>query len=460
MGSAALIVANGLGLEESMADIIDAVESEGVPVATCRRCPSTRFPPAPTTTTTSRAMTGTTTSDRRQATRTRTSGSTRPGSRRRCPGDRRRARRSRDSTAPRSTSASPSSPTTRHARRRRRDDRRVDPRRPATARHQPRLAELLRRPVRLRDPRQRHPVAELAERHQPGRTRGPCRRHRSRPASRRSSPRPSTRRPTRRRWPTESATSRWSPSRPTRSVSPAATPPPTSPGCTTTAQTIVDALGTNYVMEFLTDPWGWWIAPFVDNQFMRDALLAGILTVITTSLVGTWVVLRGMSFLGDALAHGVLPGIAVAFIIGVNTSIGAFVAAGAMVLGISVIRRHSPLPDDTSIGVLFVGFLALAVVIMSTQQASYVGDLNRFLFGSITGVDDADLIRQAHRRADRARRCRRALPGVPGDDLRRVARPHARPASRVRSVGAARAARRVDRVVVRVGRATCWCSRS
>ena len=148
-------------------------------------------------------------------------------------------------------------------------------------------------------------------------------------------------------------------------------------------------------MEFLTDPWGWWITPFADNQFMRDALLAGILTVITTSLVGTWVVLRGMSFLGDALAHGVLPGIAVAFIIGVNTSIGAFVAAGAMVLGISVIRRHSPLPDDTSIGVLFVGFLALAVVIMSTQQASYVGDLNRFLFGSITGVDDADLVRQA-----------------------------------------------------------------
>ena len=102
-----------------------------------------------------------------------------------------------------------------------------------------------------------------------------------------------------------------------------------------------------------------------------------------------------MSFLGDALAHGVLPGIAIAFIIGVDTSIGALVAAGAMVLGIAAIRRHSPLPEDTSIGVLFVGFLALAVVIMSTQQASYVGDLNRFLFGSITGVDDADLARQA-----------------------------------------------------------------
>ena len=147
-------------------------------------------------------------------------------------------------------------------------------------------------------------------------------------------------------------------------------------------------------MDFLSDPWGWWIAPFVDSELMRDALLAGILTVVTTSLVGTWVVLRGMSFLGDALAHGVLPGIAIAFIIGVDTSIGALVAAGAMVAGISLIRRHSPLPDDTSIGVLFVGFLALAVVIMSTQRASYTGDLNRFLFGSITGLDGSDVIRQ------------------------------------------------------------------
>ena len=148
-------------------------------------------------------------------------------------------------------------------------------------------------------------------------------------------------------------------------------------------------------MEFLTDPWTWWIVPFADNSFMRDALAAALLTVLTTSVVGTWVVLRGMSFLGDALAHGVLPGIAIAVIIGVDTSIGALLAAGAMVLGIAAIRRHSPLPEDTSIGVLFVGFLALAVVIMSTQQASYVGDLNRFLFGSITGVDNADLVRQA-----------------------------------------------------------------
>ena len=147
-------------------------------------------------------------------------------------------------------------------------------------------------------------------------------------------------------------------------------------------------------MELLTDPVAWWIDPFTSNVFMQRALYAGLLAVLTTSVVGTWVVLRGMSFLGDALAHGVLPGIALAFIIGVHTTIGAFVAAIVMVWGINMIRRYSPLPDDTSIGVLFVGFLALAVAIMSSSSAAYTGDLNRFLFGSITGVDDGDLRRQ------------------------------------------------------------------
>ena len=148
-------------------------------------------------------------------------------------------------------------------------------------------------------------------------------------------------------------------------------------------------------MEFLTDPVAWWIDPFTSNIFMRRALYAGLLVVLTTSVVGTWVVLRGMSFLGDALAHGVLPGIALAFIIGVDTTIGAFVAAIAMVWGINMIRSYSPLPEDTSIGVLFVGFLALAVAIMSSSSGAYVGDLNRFLFGSVTGVDADDLRRQA-----------------------------------------------------------------
>ncbi len=148
-------------------------------------------------------------------------------------------------------------------------------------------------------------------------------------------------------------------------------------------------------MELVTNPVDWWLEPFTSNEFMRDALLAGLLAVLATSVVGTWVVLRGMSFLGDALAHGVLPGIAVAFVLDVSTTVGALVAALAMVGGINLLRSHSPLPEDTSIGVLFVGFLALAVVVMSSHSGSYTGDLNRFLFGSVTGVDNRDLWRQA-----------------------------------------------------------------
>ena len=148
-------------------------------------------------------------------------------------------------------------------------------------------------------------------------------------------------------------------------------------------------------VQFLTDPRGWWFEPFSGSEVMQVALVAGLLTVLATSVVGTWVVLRGMSFLGDALAHGVLPGIAIAFLTGGNVTLGAMVAALAMVGGVNLIRTWSPLPDDTSIGVLFVGFLALAVVIMSSHSSSYSGDLNRFLFGQITGIDGLDLRRQA-----------------------------------------------------------------
>ncbi len=147
-----------------------------------------------------------------------------------------------------------------------------------------------------------------------------------------------------------------------------------------------------FAISFLTDPIAWWVDPFTDNVFMRDALYAGLLAVLATSVVGIWVVLRGMSFLGDALAHGVLPGIAIAFITGQNLTLGAIAAALLMVGGVNLLRNHSPLPEDTSIGVLFVGFLALGVVIMSRESSAYSGDLNRFLFGSILGITSDDLL--------------------------------------------------------------------
>lgn len=146
-------------------------------------------------------------------------------------------------------------------------------------------------------------------------------------------------------------------------------------------------------MDWLTNPIEWWINPFIDSEIMRDAVVAALLTVLGTSIVGSWVVLRGLTFLGDSLAQGVLPGIAVAWALSVDPQIGALVAAVAMVAGVNIIRSSSPLPDDVSLGILCVGFLALAVVLMSARGG--YGDLNRFLFGSITAVDDQRIIRSA-----------------------------------------------------------------
>ncbi len=146
-------------------------------------------------------------------------------------------------------------------------------------------------------------------------------------------------------------------------------------------------------MSWLTDPYGWWVEPFVDNLGMQRALWAGLLTALCCSVVGVWVVLRGMSFFGDALAHGMLPGVAIAFVAGGNPTIGALIAAVVMVGGINVVRNASPLPDDASIGLMFVGMLALSVVVLSADGAGYTGDLSRVLFGSVTGVVPSDLAR-------------------------------------------------------------------
>jgi manganese/iron transport system permease protein len=103
------------------------------------------------------------------------------------------------------------------------------------------------------------------------------------------------------------------------------------------------------------------------------------------STVGTWLVLRGMSFFGDAFVHGIIPGIAAAVVLDVNPFIGAAVAALVMVVAIELVQRKTVLGEDTSIGLLFVGMLALGVVIIS-QLDSYSGSLTSILFGDALGV--------------------------------------------------------------------------
>lgn len=132
------------------------------------------------------------------------------------------------------------------------------------------------------------------------------------------------------------------------------------------------------------------IKPFVDNQFMQQALLAGVLLSLLAAIVGSYVVLRGMAFIGDALAHGVLPGVAIASIIGAPVLIGAGITAVAMITGVGVITTRSRLSNDTAIGLLFVGLLSLGVVLVSSSQR-IAGDLESILFGEFLGVDVTDL---------------------------------------------------------------------
>ena len=118
---------------------------------------------------------------------------------------------------------------------------------------------------------------------------------------------------------------------------------------------------------------------------MSHALIAGVLVSIACAIAGTFVILRGLAFIGDALAHGVLPGIAVSILVGFSGIIGAAIGATLMIGGITLITRRSRLSSDTAIGLLFIGMLALGVVIVSRSN-SFSGDLTSILFGEILGI--------------------------------------------------------------------------
>ncbi|MGE0881765.1 MAG: metal ABC transporter permease [Acidimicrobiia bacterium] len=134
----------------------------------------------------------------------------------------------------------------------------------------------------------------------------------------------------------------------------------------------------------------WLVSPFTDNEFMARALLAGVLVSLLCAATGTYVVLRGLSFIGDALAHGVLPGVATALLIGVPGILGAAVGSVVMIGGVSLVTKRTKLSSDAAIGLLFVGMLALGVMIVSRSD-SFSGDIVHILFGEILGVGAPDL---------------------------------------------------------------------
>ncbi len=140
------------------------------------------------------------------------------------------------------------------------------------------------------------------------------------------------------------------------------------------------------MIEFFTEAF--------EPAFMQRALLGSLVAVVATSVVGTWVVLRGLSFLGDALAHGVIPGIALAVLWGFSPIIGAFVAAIIISGLVTAVSSRTTVREDTAIGLLFVGMLALGIVIVSRARA-FTTEVTSLLFGDVLGVTTNDIRTQA-----------------------------------------------------------------
>ena len=137
-----------------------------------------------------------------------------------------------------------------------------------------------------------------------------------------------------------------------------------------------------------------WLLEPLQYEFIVRAMLAALLVGVVCSILGVYIVLRGMAFLGDAMAHTILPGVVVAFLLGWPLAIGALVMGVLTALGIGALTERTALKEDTAIGVIFAGFFALGVALLSAR-GDYSIDLAHFLFGNLLGVSPGDLLLMA-----------------------------------------------------------------
>jgi len=136
------------------------------------------------------------------------------------------------------------------------------------------------------------------------------------------------------------------------------------------------------VLDFFTDPWSF--------EFMQRALVASVIVSVVAAVVGSFVILKGMAFIGDALPHASFGGVAVAFVLGENLYIGGGIAALITALLIGFISQRGVVKYDTAIGILFVAMFALGIAVVQTQD-NYVGDLFSFVFGNVLAVSWNDV---------------------------------------------------------------------
>jgi len=133
----------------------------------------------------------------------------------------------------------------------------------------------------------------------------------------------------------------------------------------------------------------WLVNPFTYG-FMQRGFVAAIIVGILCAVIGCYVVLRGMAFMGDAMAHAILPGVAIAYLLKGNLLIGALIAAIVVAIGISLFSKNGTIKEDTAIGIFFAAALSLGVALISGIR-SYAVDLSHILFGNVLGVSIPDL---------------------------------------------------------------------
>jgi manganese/iron transport system permease protein len=134
-----------------------------------------------------------------------------------------------------------------------------------------------------------------------------------------------------------------------------------------------------------------WLIEPLGFEFMRNAIAIGVLIGILSAVIGSYLIVQHMGLLGDVVAHAVLPGLAIAFYIGMDIFLGAFIAGTISTFVVAWIQTHSKIKVDTAMALVFSGFLALGVMLITTLKSKL--DLHSFLFGDILGVTTADLWR-------------------------------------------------------------------
>ncbi|BAC91254.1 ABC transporter permease protein [Gloeobacter violaceus PCC 7421] len=142
---------------------------------------------------------------------------------------------------------------------------------------------------------------------------------------------------------------------------------------------------------------GWleWLAEPLRYPFMQRALLSALLVGTICAITGSYLIVRRLALLGDAVSRAVMPGLAIAFIVGGNIFVGAFIAGVLSTALIGYIHTHSKIKEDTAMGLVFSGFFATGIILITKIQSETKVDLMHFLFGNILGVSESDLLATA-----------------------------------------------------------------